>query len=1282
MLKASVKHLSWWSLMLAMLIGIAILALRLGLPRVADYRSEIADYLGESLGVNLDISTLDARWEGYYPALSLGGLRVFSTGEQGPEVRLSIESIEVQIDPWRSLLRWQPIFEKLELSAVNGFWQQRDGRWLHRPGVGANSSGMSEQGWRRLLGLILSQPKVGIRDSRLMMIPDVGSARQLESIDALLENVDTQHQLSGQLSLAGLGEDTRLEFAIQFEGTPEDPLRGDYPFYLKLDSLGPELFNLVNIELPLIRLRAGTEFWGRWHEGALQSLRGALAVGELDYGVAPKRVVLSNSYLDFALLPRAGGYQLQLNDIHLNTEGAELVLPQVLLEGAGWQQPFMLQRLAMPEVELAALTDWLIHQPILPENAIELATDLQPSGRLKNLVVEWPENGEWRDFQLRADADELAVQDYYGAPAATGVSGLLQADINGGAVHLVSDRFDLHFPKLYPEEWAFNRADGIVRWELSPDAALIHSELLHLKDSSVSAAGRFSIEIPYDRELQTELTLQIGITDADATRAQSFTPGHEVGEGLYRWLGDAIQAGHIRQAGLVLHGGTRSIEPRHPPVVQLFFDIDQAQLKYDPDWPSIDDADFFLYIHNGDLRVDIRHAQLLDSTITSGWAYKPLHEPRLSVMAQLDGPADDIEQVLRSKPLQSVGDALGDWHFGGTMQTELRLDIPVQSDAGAKLNVVAKGRLSDGKLESQAARLSLSQLSGSLGYTTAGGLSSGKLGGRIFDQPITGQIATAKGVTRVDMQGQLPIEAAQRWSGIDQLSLMNGILGYSAALTLCTGQADCASGLELYSDLQGVAVDLPSPLRLSADQPGELKLTLALDAQQLDFNYRQALGGRFDLAHPSLRGTLHLGEGAPALRPNGGLYVDGSVAQLEVGELMTLLDRLVSASTQEDVPGVAASTQPLQEVDLWIDRVLVGGNTLNDLHAIVTPETDGWGVHLEGEEIAGNLRIPDADLPIGVKLSRLSVGQPVDAKSGSGDSAEKGSIEASAESPLLSPESLQAADIEIAKLIFRGRDWGRWKANVRPDGERLRVQNIEAQLAQLNIKGELNWLGGSHPHTGLTLKIQGKDIGRQLEQWQMEKAIESEELSSNLQLEWSGAPWSIKAANLNGALQFRFKNGRLIESGNSANLLRVFGILNFNTLGRRLKLDFSDLFQKGVAFDRLEGHYRIANGVASTLEPLLMEGPSANLKATGSLNLIDETVDKEMEVVLPLASNVPFAAVLLGAPQVAGAVFLIDKLIGDKLERVTTLKYRISGDWSEPQVELQTSNAQSKQESQ
>ena len=135
-------------------------------------------------------------------------------------------------------------------------------------------------------------------------------------------------------------------------------------------------------------------------------------------------------------------------------------------------------------------------------------------------------------------------------------------------------------------------------------------------------------------------------------------------------------------------------------------------------------------------------------------------------------------------------------------------------------------------------------------------------------------------------------------------------------------------------------------------------------------------------------------------------------------------------------------------------------------------------------------------------------------------------------------------------------------------------------------------------------------------------------------------------------------------------LLRLFGILNFNTLARRLTLDFSDLFKKGIVFDRLKGEYGIKQGIVTSAQPLTMEGPSANMSATGQVNLIERTFDQEVLLTLPLVSNTPLAAILLGAPQIAGALFIIDKLMGDELSKATAISYHLKGPWSEPEVEV------------
>ena len=74
---------------------------------------------------------------------------------------------------------------------------------------------------------------------------------------------------------------------------------------------------------------------------------------------------------------------------------------------------------------------------------------------------------------------------------------------------------------------------------------------------------------------------------------------------------------------------------------------------------------------------------------------------------------------------------------------------------------------------------------------------------------------------------------------------------------------------------------------------------------------------------------------------------------------------------------------------------------------------------------------------------------------------------------------------------------------------------------------------------------------------------------------------------------------------------------------------------------------------------------------SGDIDLVKETVSQQMAVTLPVTDNIPLAAVLLGAPQIAGLAFLLDKLIGDEVKKeFATVTYTMEGDWSDPKVEL------------
>ena len=260
--------------------------------------------------------------------------------------------------------------------------------------------------------------------------------------------------------------------------------------------------------------------------------------------------------------------------------------------------------------------------------------------------------------------------------------------------------------------------------------------------------------------------------------------------------------------------------------------------------------------------------------------------------------------------------------------------------------------------------------------------------------------------------------------------------------------------------------------------------------------------------------------------------------------------------------------------------------------------------------------------------------------------------------------------LHIDDLNYRDKPLGEWSLALRPSGHQLSFESIQGRLRSFNLTGHAHWSAADFPSTQLTANLNGVDLAEIFQLWDLGRPIETRQLTSAVQLSWKGAPWDFRLASLDGAFQFQADNGRIIESGAGANVLRIFGLLNLNTLSRRLRLDFSDLLQKGLVFDQIKANYDLNQGVARLENPLEMTGPSANMEITGQVDLNSHQLDKTIRVSVPLGSNLTLGAALLGAPHVAGALFIFDRIMGDRIDKMTRIAYTLTGDWRDPQLNL------------
>jgi uncharacterized protein YhdP len=66
---------------------------------------------------------------------------------------------------------------------------------------------------------------------------------------------------------------------------------------------------------------------------------------------------------------------------------------------------------------------------------------------------------------------------------------------------------------------------------------------------------------------------------------------------------------------------------------------------------------------------------------------------------------------------------------------------------------------------------------------------------------------------------------------------------------------------------------------------------------------------------------------------------------------------------------------------------------------------------------------------------------------------------------------------------------------------------------------------------------------------------------------------------------------------------------------------------------------------------------------------VQRDYDQKVTVTPQVSSSLPIAGAIAGGPAVGAAVFLAEKLVGDKFNRMTRVHYRVSGSWDKPKYE-------------
>ena len=257
-------------------------------------------------------------------------------------------------------------------------------------------------------------------------------------------------------------------------------------------------------------------------------------------------------------------------------------------------------------------------------------------------------------------------------------------------------------------------------------------------------------------------------------------------------------------------------------------------------------------------------------------------------------------------------------------------------------------------------------------------------------------------------------------------------------------------------------------------------------------------------------------------------------------------------------------------------------------------------------------------------------------------------------------------DIVAEQFINKDKDLGRLELAAVAEGsdwriDRLRLTNPESAFALEGV-----WqLGLPRPRTQVNLRLEISDIGRLLIRLGHKQGVQRGTSKLEGSLSWTGAPYELDYETLTGSLGLQAAKGQFVKLDPGVG--KLLGVLNLQSLPRRVSLDFRDVFSEGFAFDEITGAVRIDRGTAST-DNFRIRGPAAQVMIRGEVNLVQETENLRVRITPQVSDSVSVAGALVGGPVAGAVVFLAQKALKDPLGQIVAFEYDVAGTWSAPTV--------------
>ncbi|MGE5241226.1 MAG: YhdP family protein [Bacteroidota bacterium] len=1261
-------HVSRWGLYVSavvlVLLAILFTVTSFLLPRLAQQKSDLEQYLSRRSGHEVRIQSLHAYWDGLHPGALATGLEVYSANEVQPSIRLHEVRISLALTP----LLWGK-FEINSLVVVQpslAVERLADGRFRVTGFDPMHAGDAGSGGGEKFVAWLFRQGRLAIENGELQWFdrrdPTATTAMHLSRVNLSLYNSGDRHRLDFSADFPpGVCRDCSL--TLDVEGDPLTSTDWSGSVYLRASQIDVATLPLIAREKlpPDFRGRFTTQIWSEWEQGRPVSLKGHVQAAGLSVPLPAWKSPI--------------GIRLASGDLSWRTQGdgwrLDVANPVVGLTGKTWaagharviHQPDE-SRIQVRHADIGDISAFAAlayagrpppdaeAAPVKPHPLLDYWLAGKPEGMLDNFRLRI--QGDWaapEDFALEADVAAGAILPYEKYPGIRGLNGHLSLSRLRGDLRVDSTDVTATFPQLFRAPLVAKRASGAINWEKRDDYWLVNGNDLQLIADDGRGTGKMSVRVPLDKSISPYLKLRVDFQDGNGANAARYYPVQHLSPKTLAWMESSFVDGKITQGYLLYDGPVRDFPFRNGTgKFELRGHVSNAVYRFLPGWEPVRQGEADVAVNNAEVLVTgvgkigkLSASQIVVQSHDTSEGKHIVH-----VTGKIAGPLDTTLDLLRdTKPEPGTARWLGYIPPGlkgsGDGILTLDLTIPVGQAHSTRLN--GEYSFLKNNLSFPGTGVTADAVEGNVRFSQDG-IREGSLRARFLGGDTV--FTAARDQDRLLIRGEGAITARGLAPIVGPLIApkLTGAAGWNA-----TWRANQAAGdLSADVDLHGLKAALPPPLDrpdgLSDDKLIVRTETASRDSFLIALTVGSSARGRLALSRVDdgwrfVGGRVSFGEERVATSGERGLHVSARLEQLDLDQWWPLLGG-GSSGAPDFLARVSAE---VKSFDMFDRRF--GNLALDFVH-----QRDLWSGTVNGASMAGSARLSGRGRAANIELDLARLTLP---RKQHPDSVAQGD-----------PRRLPTVTLRSKSFVFQDKPLGELDFMAAPADAGWAIKRFDMTRPEMKLNISGSWLFVNNQHkSDFNLEFNSTDLGKTMDAFGIPDQVAGGEVNVKSHLAWPGAPADPQLATLSGKVQVTAQKGRFLQVKQGAG--RLFGLLDVSAIGRYLRLDFSPVFGKGFIYDRINGDVNIENGNAYT-QGFSIRGPATEIDVGGRVGLAAEDYDLSIEVQPKLSDTVTLATWGVLGPQVAAVVLAVQKIFKKQIAAGTRVTYTVKGPWDNPVI--------------